>query len=131
MIKKVGNTEAKANQQPPFYVWEIDFRYPKGRRLSAKKDKKDTYWEPYNKASNKDKDKAKSQNSSSASQPQTQAPKKDNLGRWKSHLATGVNTTKVAKKDKDKVSKDLSYVKCYTCKQKDHYANKCLKKAKN
>ncbi len=34
------------------------------------------------------------------------------------------------KKDKDK-AKDLSYIECYTYKQKSHYANKCLKKSKN
>ncbi len=34
---------------------------------------------------------------------------------YESHSATGVKTTKVVKKDKDKV-KDLSYIKCYISK---------------
>lgn len=36
---------------------------------------------------------------------------------------TGVHAIKVAKKDKNK-AKDLSYIKCYTYKQKSYYANK-------
>ncbi len=43
---------------------------------------------------------------------------------------TSINTIKVNKKDKDKF-KNLSYIKCYTCKQKSHYANKYLEKPKN
>ncbi len=93
----------------------------------AKKDKENTYCKPRNKASNKDKDKIKSHNSSSANQPQTQALKKDKRGCRGGHLATGVNTTEVAKKDKDK-AKDLSHIKYHTCKQKSYYVNKCLKK---
>ncbi len=127
-MEKADNIEAKANLQPPFYVREIDSRCSKGHRPSAKKDNKDTYWEPHNEAS-KDKDKAKSHNSSPANQPQTQAPKKDKH-HWRRHPATGFNANKVAKKDKNKV-KDLSHVECYTCKQKGHYANKCPEKAEN
>ncbi len=79
-MKKAGNVEAKANLQPPFYIRDIDVRCPKGYRLSAKKDKEDTYQEPQNEAS-KGKDKAKSHSSStSANQSQTQAPKKDKRG---------------------------------------------------
>lgn len=75
------------------------------------------------------KDKAKFHNPSSAnSQPQAQT---SNKNKHKSHrkglLATGINTIKIAKKDKDK-TKDLSYINCYTCKQKGYYANKCPKK---
>lgn len=44
--------------------------------------------------------------------------------------ASRINTIKVGKKEKDKV-KNLNYIKCYICKQKDHYVNKCLKKSKN
>ncbi len=91
----------------------------------AKKNKEDTYWEPCNEISNKDKDKTKSPNLSSANQPQPQAPKKDKRNCRKGHLATEVNATEVAKKDKDKAPKDLSHMKCYTCKQKGHYVNKC------
>ncbi len=70
MVEKVDNIKTKANLQPPFYVREIDSRYPKIHRPSAKKDKEDTYRKPCNEASNKDKDKAKSHNSSSsANQP--------------------------------------------------------------
>ncbi len=130
-MEKASDAEAKANLQPPFYIKEIDSRYPKSHRPLAKKDKEDTYREPRDEAS---KDKAKSQTSSSANQPQTQAPKTDKRGRWGGHgghPSTGVNTTKVAKKDKDKALKNLSHVKCYTCHQKGHYANKCPKKSKN
>ncbi len=131
-MEKAGDAEAKANLQPPFYVRDINARCPKGHRPSAKNDKEDTYREPQSEAS-KDKDKAKSHSSStSANQPQTQAPKKDKRGRHRGHgdhPATEVNATEVAKKDK--APKDLSYIKCYTCHQKGHYATKCLDKPKN
>ncbi len=132
VVEKAGDAKAKANLQPPFYVRKINTRCPKSHRLLAKKDKEDTYQEPQNEAS-KDKDKAKSHSSStSANQPQTQAPKKDKRGcrgGQEGHPATGVNAIKVVKKDK--ASKDLSPVECYTCHQKSHYANKCPKKVKN
>ena len=42
------------------------------------------------------------------------------------------NTIEVAKKNKDQnKAKDLSFIKCYTCKQKGYYANKYPKKSKN
>ncbi len=50
-------------------------------------------------------------------------------GRRGGYPVIGVNATEVAKKDKDKTSKDLSHVKCYTYYQKGHYANKCPKKS--
>ncbi len=132
MVEKAGNVEAKANLQLPFYVREIDIRCLKGHRPSVKKNKKDAYRKLRDEAFNKDKDKAKSHNSStSANQSQTQAPKKNKRGRWEGHPATGVNATEVAKNDKDKVPKKLSHVKCYTCHQKGHYANKCLEKSRN
>ncbi len=94
MVEIAGDVKAKANLQPPFYIRDINIRCLKGHRLSAKKDKEDTDREPRNKAS---KDKAKSNSSASANQPQTQALKKDKRGRRGGHLATRVNTTKVAK----------------------------------
>ncbi len=112
VVEKVSDVEVKANLQPPFYVKEIDFKCPKGHHPSANKE--DIYQEPWDEAS-KNKDKAKSQTSFSANQPQTQAPKKDKRGRRRGHLATGVNATKVAKKNKDKAPKNLSHIKCYTC----------------
>ncbi len=131
-MEKAGDVEAKANLQPPFYVRDIDARCPKGHRLSAKKNKEDIYREPQNEAS-KDKDKAKfHSSSSSANQPQTQAPKKDKRGRrggHGGHLATEVNATEVAKKDK--APKNLSHIECYTCHQKSHYATKYPDKLKN
>ncbi len=131
-MEKAGNTEAKANLQPPFYIRDIATRCPKSPRSLVKKDKEDTYREPQSEAS-KDKDKAKSHNSStSTNQPQTQAPKKDIRGCRGSHggyPATGVNATEVAKKDK--ATKDLSHIECYTCYQKSHYAIKCPDKPKN
>ncbi len=133
VVKKADDVEAKANLQPPFYVRDINPRCPKGHRLSSRKDKEDTYRELQNEAF-KDKDKAKSHSSStSANQPQTQASKKDNRGRQGGHggghPATGVNATEVAKKDK--TSKDLSHIECYTCHQKGHYTTKCSGKPKN
>ncbi len=129
VVEKAGDTQAKANLQPPFYVRDIDARCLKGHCLSARKTKKDTYWEPQNETF-KDKDKAKSHSSSaSANQPQTQAPKKDNRGRRGGHPATGINAIKVAKKDK--VPKDLSHIEYYTCHQKGYYAIKCPDKPKN
>lgn len=83
-----------------------------------------------NEASNKGKNKTKSYNSSSTNQPQTQASEKNKQHLWESHLATGDNTTKIAKKDKD-MTKDLSHIEFYTCKQKGHYMNKYFEKAAN
>ncbi len=76
MVEKVGDSKAKTNLQPPFYVKKIDARCLKNHCLSVKKNKEDTYWEYHNEAF-KDKEKAKFYNSFSAYQPQTQAPKKD------------------------------------------------------
>ncbi len=127
MVEKAIDVKIKANLQLASETREIDSRCLKRYRPLVKKDKDNTYQEHHNEISNKDKDKAKPHNSSSANQPQIQAPKKDKYGRERGHAATRVNATKVAKKDKDKV-KDLSHVKCYTCKQKSHYANKCPEK---
>ncbi len=70
-MEKVGDVEVKVNLQSPFYVREIDSKYPKSHRPLVKDDKEDIYWEPHNEASNKNKDKAKSHNSSSSTnQPQ-------------------------------------------------------------
>ena len=56
-------------------------------------------------------------------------PKKRDGSRQKDRSATGVSVTNVVKKEKDK-TKDLSHIKCYTCKQKHHNANKYLDKPK-
>ncbi len=70
VAEKIDDAKAKVNLQLSFYIREIDSKYPKSHCLSTNKDKKDTYWESHNKASNKDKDKATSHNSSSsANQP--------------------------------------------------------------
>ena len=68
MVEKAGDVEAKANLQPPFYVREIDTKYPKGYRPSVKKDKKDANRE-YRDEVSKGKDKAKSHTPFSANQP--------------------------------------------------------------
>ncbi len=129
MVEKAVNVEAKASLQPPFWIKEIDSRWPKGYRSSVKKDKDNNNWEHRNE--DKNKDKTTSQNHSTNNQAQIQAFKKDKC-HWnrQSHPPTEVNTTEMTKKDKDK-AKNLSHIKCYTCKQKGHYANKCLKKSKN
>ncbi len=127
MVEKVDDVEIKANLQPPFYIRDINARCPKSHRPSTKKDKEDTYREPQNGASNKNK--ANSNSSASANQPQTQAPKKDKRNCRGGHPTTGVNATKVAKKDK--APKDLSHIECYTCHQKGYYAIKCPDKPKN
>ncbi len=127
MVKKAIDVEAKDNLQPPFKTKKIVSKCPKGHKPSVKKVKDKSTREHRDKAS---KDKAKSHNFSFTNQLQIQAPKKDNRSRWRGHLATGVNITEVTKKNKDK-AKDLSHVKYYTYKQKDHYAKKCHKKAKN
>ena len=56
--------------------------------------------------------------------------KKRHGGQRGNILAIKLNATEVVKKKKDK-AKDLSHIKCYTCKQKSHYANKCLDKPKS
>ena len=127
-MKKAVNVKAKAGLQPHSMIKELDSKCPKRRRPSVKKDKNDTYWEHRNKAS-KDKKKAKSHPLSSANQPQTQVLKKDKRHKsWRGHLATGVNAIEVAKKNKDKI-KDLSHIKCYTCKQRS-LCKQVLRKAK-
>ncbi len=129
IIEKAVNVEAKDSRQSPFGTREIDSRCPRGYRPLVKKNKGDANREHQDKALNKDKDKAKTHNSSFAnSQFQTQTSKKCHRSRQEGHSANKVNVTKVAKKNK---AKDLSYIKCYTCKQKRHYANKCPEKQKN
>ena len=131
VIEKAVNTEAKISLQTHSMIREINSRCPKTHRPLVMKDKNNAYWEYRNKASNKGKKKAKSHPSSFANQPQIQASKKNKHHRTRQgHLATGINTTEIVKKDKNK-AKDLSHIKCYTYKQKDHYMNKCLKKQKN
>ena len=130
VVEKAVNVKVKASLQPLSKTKEINSRYSKSYRPSTKKNKNNASRGHCNKTFTNDKDKAKSHNSSIVNQPQTQASKKDKRGCWESYLATEVNITKIAKKNKEK-DKDLSYVKCYTCKQKDHYANKCLEKSKN
>ncbi len=129
MIKKVVNVEEKASFQPFLEIKKIDIRYLKSYKLTNK-DK--SSWD------HRDEDKTRSHNLflANASQPQTptqtQASKKDEYHQesWQSYPAIRVNIIKVAKKNKDK-TKNLSYIKYYTYKQKDHYANKCPKKPKN
>ncbi len=127
MVEKAVDIKTKVSLQLPSEIKKIDSRYPKGYRPSAKKNKDEATWKC------QDRIKTKSHNPSPAnSQPQTQASKKDKRhqkNRWGGYPAIGVNIIKVAKKDKDK-TKDLSYIKCYTYKQKGYYANKCSKKPK-
>ena len=118
MVDKIIDVEAKAGFQSPFGTREIDLRYTKKYKLLVKKNKNDAYWEQRDKATNKDKKKAKSHNSSSSTnQPPTQASssKKHQEKRQESYPATGVNASKIAKKDKDK-AKNLCHIKYYTCK---------------
>ena len=130
MVEKAVNAEVKTGLQPHSMIKKINSRCLKKHRPLVKKDKEDIYWEHCNKAS-KDKEKAKSHPLSSANQPQTRASKKDKrYGSRRCHLATRVNATEVAKKDKNK-AKNLSHIERYTCKQKDHYANKCPEKPTN
>ena len=129
VIEKAVNAEAKASLQPLSKIREINFRYPKGNKLLAKKDKNNTNQENRD----GDKNKAKSHNPLSAnSQSQIQVSKKDKYyGSCQgSLLAIGVNATEMAKKDNDK-AKNLSYFEFYTCKQNEHYINKCSKNPKN
>lgn len=58
MIEKAVNTEIKASLQLPSKTKEIDSRYPKSYRLSAKKDKDKATWKYWD----GDKDKAKYHN---------------------------------------------------------------------
>ena len=117
------DVKAKAGLQSYFMIREIDSRCLEEHRPSVKKDKDDAYWNYRNEASNKNKEKVKSHPLSSANQPQTQVSKKDKRhGSRRGYLATGVNVTEVAKKDKDK-AKNLSHIECYTHKQKSYYTN--------
>ncbi len=127
VVEKAVNAETKTSLQPPSGTKEINSRCPRSYRPSVKKDKDDTNRKHQDKAL---KDKAKSHNSFFANQSQTQASKKRHRSRQGDHPATQVNFTKVAKMDNDKI-KYLSYIKCYTYKQKGHYTNKYSKKYKN
>ena len=128
-MKKARNAKAKVNLQPPFYVSKIDSKYPKSYCLLVKKDKKDANWE-YRDETYKDKDKAKSYTPSSANQLQAQAFKKRQENQRGGLLANGVNAIEVIKKNKDK-AKNLSYIECYTYKQKAYYASNWPAKPKN
>ena len=111
---------------------KIDFRYLNNYKPSAKKEKNEVSQEHQDR--DKDKNKAKYYNSSFANiNPlliQTFKKYKRYGSRQSGYLAIKINATKIAKNNNDKV-KDLSHIKCYTYKQKDHYANKYSKKAKN
>ena len=65
VIEKVGDTKAKANLQPPFYIRGIDSWCPKDYCPLVKKDKKDANWEHCNKTFSKNKEKTKFHNPSS------------------------------------------------------------------
>ncbi len=102
VVEKAVDAEAKASLQPPSETEEIDSRCPKGYRPTKKDESSRDH---------RDGDKAKSSHTSppaNSSQPQTQTQtqtsKKDkrHQGSRRGHPATGVNTTEVAKKDKDK-----------------------------
>lgn len=129
VVEKASNVEVKASLQLSSKTREINSRCPKGYRPLAKKEKNKANQEH----GDKDRDKAKFNNPSFAnSQSQAQVSKKDRLpgGQQRGHLAIKIYATKVAKKDKD-ITKDLSHIECYTCKQKDHYAKNCPQKPKN
>ena len=93
VVEKTGNTKAKSNLQPAFYVREIDSRCPKSHCPLVKKNKKDTYWEHHNEVF-KDKEKDKSYNLSFANQAQIQNFKKCHKSQQKGRPATAVNGTK-------------------------------------
>ena len=132
MVEKVVNAKAKAGLQPFFETSEINSSCPKRYRLLVKKDKDDAYWKQHNEAINRNK-KRLSLTTLLLPQinlrPRLPTPRSAKKGRG-DYLAIRVNAIEVAKKDKDK-TKDLSYFKCYTCKQKGHYVNKYPEKPKN
>ena len=115
MVKKIINVEVKTSLQLLFKTRKINFKYPKGYKLSTKKEIDKTS----SKHSDGNKGKAKSYNSSFAntSQLQTQAFKKKKYyeSHQDSHPTTMINAIKIVKKDKDKdKAKNLSYIKYYT-----------------
>ncbi len=114
MVEKAINTKVEANLQPPSKTKEINSRCLRGYRPSVKKDKDDANWKHRDEAP---KNKTKSHNSSSINQPQIQASKKDRhqKNQQGDYPATRVNTSEIAKKDRDK-TKDLNHIKYYTSK---------------
>lgn len=100
VVEKTVNVEIKASLQLFSGTREINFKYPKGYRPLSKKNKFEANWEHWD----KDKDKAKPHNlyPPNTNQLQTQASKKCHGSHQGDHLATGVHTTKIAKKNKDK-----------------------------
>lgn len=128
VIEKAIDVKAKISLQLSFKTRKIDSRYTKSYKPLVKKDKNDIDWEHQDEVPKKNKDKTKFDNVSfTNNQPQIQAFEKEQChgNRW-GHSVTEVNTTEVAKNEKDKV-KNLSHIKWYTYKQKGHYTNKCLK----
>ena len=115
MVEKIIDAEVKASLQQHIKIREINSGYLKEYKPSIKKNKEyKANW----KYQNKNKNKVKSHNLSFAnSQSQTQIFKKNKSHYEKDHSAIRVNITKIAKKNKDKnKAKNLSYIKCYTCK---------------
>ena len=131
MVKKAVDVEIKANLQPPSGTKEIDFKYLKNYKSSAKKKKIKPVKSIGLKTIIRQSLTTLCLLIQVSLRPQP-LKKKRHKSRQESHLVTGVNATEVAKKNKDKdKTKNLSYIKCYTCKQKSYYANKYPKNSKN
>ncbi len=115
VVEKTVNAKAKASLQSLSGTEEINSRYPKSYKPSAKKDKNKITREHRD----KNEDKAKSYNLSLTHTTQSliHASKKNKPhgNRQGGYPATKVNTIKVIKKNKDK-AKNLRYIKCYTYK---------------
>ena len=139
VVDKTVDAEAKTSLQALSGTREIDSQCPCGQQPTKKEDKDSKDFKK-----NKFSQNLPANASSSGTQSSPAQPKKEQNshfrrgGFWQQSQgqntpATSVNATDVRKdKDKDKDKKDLSNIECYTCKQKDHYANKCLeKKPKN
>lgn len=130
VVEKIVYAETKARLQLPSKVRKINSRCPKDYK-PPKKDK--SSW-------NHQDDQAKSSHNfppvntyQLKAQTQTQAFKQNKYyqrSHQGDHLAIGINTTKVAKKNKDKAN-NWSHIKYYIYKQKDHYVNKYSKSLKN
>ena len=113
----------------------MDFQCSQGQRPTKKEDKDSRDYEKNKSSQNRPANASLSGTQSSLVQPKKEYNSRScrrgpqQQGQGQNTLATDVNATAVRKnKDKDKDKKDLSNIECYTCKQKNHYANKCPEK---
>ena len=128
-VEKAVNAEAKALLQSSSSTHDMDSRYPQENRPAEKEEKNSG-------GKNKSTDSAPADVPSGKQTSSTHQKKDQNYQGGPRHRgrrgrrrgqdspATGVNITL------EKEEKDISHIKCFHCRRKGHFANKCLQKKK-